>query len=115
VADVIFGPTKRGDRKTAILVDLQRGDGTYPDLTGLLTSAIRFHFKDLKTGAVTQGNASAIVSLTNPAQVRYDPTAADVLNVVEYEVEVQVTHLDGLPETFPSCDRFLWPIVPDIA
>jgi hypothetical protein len=115
MAVVTFGPTKRGDRKTSLLMQLKRGDGTLPDLTGLLTSAIRVHLKDRATKIVTQGNASAIVGLATDATVRYDPTAFDVSMVREYEIEVQVTHLDGLTETFPTCDQFLWPIVGDLA
>lgn len=115
MAVITFGPTKRGDRKTSLLLQLKRGDGTLPDLTGLTTADIRIHLKDRATKVVTQGNVSAIVGLATDATVRYDPTAADVLTAREYDIEIQVTHLDGLPETFPTCDQFLWPIIGDLA
>lgn len=107
--------TKRGDDRTSILVQLTRGDGTHPDLTGVPLSQIKFHFKDLDTTLVTAVNASAIVGDETDAIVRYDPTTADVENVKNQVVEVQVTHLDGKFETFPVCDTFRWNIVKDLA
>lgn len=115
MADVIFGPTKRHDRRTSLLMTLQRGDGTYPDLSGLLVSDVKLHLKNKNTGAFTAVNVSAIVTPTNPAVVRYDPSALDVATVCEYEMEVQVIDGSGLPETFPSCDRFLWSVVANLA
>ncbi len=107
--------TKRGDTKTSLLLNLVRGDNSSPDLSGLVEADIKIHIKNVETGAVTASNISAIVSVTDPAQVRYDPTPTDVLNVVKYEIEVQVTHTDAKLETFPVCDKFFWNIVKDLA
>jgi len=114
MADITL-TTKRGDTTTALLVQLTRGDGTHPDLTGLGLSAIQFHRKDLADGSVASGAASAIVGAATDAVVRYDPTPTDVAAVKDQEVEVEVTHLDSTVETFPVCDRFRWNIIPDIA
>ncbi len=113
MADEVF-TTKRGDRATAILVQLKRGDGSIVDLTGKLLSDIKFIFRNLSTGAVTSGNAAAIVGPATDGKVRYDPTATDVAVVAEKQVEVELTQSPGVTETFPVCDRFLWRIVADL-
>ncbi len=112
--DVVFGPTKVGDRKDALLLQLKHGDGTPADLTGLTTADVRIHIKNLVTGVVQQSNVSAIVT---PASgiVRYDPTAADVAEIRDYEIEVKVTFSVGITKRFPNCDRFLWPVVANLA
>lgn len=107
--------TKRGDTKTSLLVQLVRGDSTIPDLTGIALSGIKFHLKDVTTGAVVSVDASAVVAPATAAIVRYDPVAGDVVAVKNRVVEVEVTHLDSKIETFPICDTFKWNIVPDIA
>jgi len=107
--------TKRGDRKTALLFQLQRGDGTIADLTGLVVADIKIHIKNIETGVVTVASVSAIVAPPTDGKVSYNPTTADVANVGEFEIEIQVTHPGGLTETFPVCDRFFWKIVADLA
>lgn len=107
--------TKRGDRATAILVQLKRGDGTIVDLTGIPTSSIEFHFEDLDTGTVVTANATTIVAPATDGKVSYSPTASDVANVADKDIEVQVDQGGGITETFPVCDQFIWNIVADIA
>ena len=111
----IVHTTKRGDDRTSLLVQLVRGDGTKPDLSGIALADIQFHRKNLTTGIIVSTPASAVVGAATDAIVRYDPTVADVADVKSQSVEVEVKHLDGKFETFPVCDKFLWNIVEDIA
>ncbi len=116
MADVEF-TSKRGDRSPAIRVQLQRGDGTIVDLTAKLLSQLTFHIKNIETGVVVSAIATTIIVPETNGEATLTPTAAMVLFVGDFQIEVEYEDpaASGITETFPVCDRFIWHIVPDIA
>ena len=105
--------TTVGDLQTALFMQLRRGDGTFPDLSGLLVSDVKVHLKNLDTKEVKIANISAFVSAPN-AQVRYDPVVIDVATARNYDVKVRVTHASGKTETFPVCESWRWNVHPGL-
>ena len=106
--------TTVNDTQTALFMQLRRGDGTFPDLSGLLVSDVKVHLKNLETKAVKIANISAFVDAA-VARVRYDPVLVDVDAVRNYDIEAEVTHLSGKTETFPVCEKWRWNVIAGLA
>lgn len=106
--------TKRGDRRTNLRVQLQRGDGTYVKFSNesLTVADIFFHIR-LGT-SIRTANATAIDDDQNGG-CYLTPTLDMVDTAGTADVEVELRHPDGRYETFPVTDPFTWRIVPDIA
>ena len=106
--------TTVGDLQTSLFMQLRRGDGTFPDLSGLAVSDVKVHLKNLATKVVKIANISAFVD-ASVARVRYDPVPVDVDAVRNYAIEVEVTFLSGKTETFPVCEKWRWNVVAGLA
>lgn len=107
--------SKRGDRNTALLVELVFADGTVPDISGAIPGDFKFNFKNLGTGVAFTGTGTVTIEDVPTARLSYAKTVADVLNVADYSMEVEWTVSVGITETFPVCDRYIWHVIPDIA
>lgn len=114
MADLVV-TSKRGDRGTALLVELRFADGSIPDISSAVPSDFKFHFKNLDTGAVATGTGTVTIEDVANAELSYAKTAVDVQNVADFEIEVEWTQAVNITETFPVCDRYIWKIVGDIA
>lgn len=94
-----------------MLATLQDANGDSVDITG---AAVRFHMR--RTGvATTTIDASATIVTAETGIVRYDWQSGDTASVGSYQVEFEVTYIDGAIETFPNKGYIAVEIGDDVA
>lgn len=93
---------KQGDTKPDLVVRLQRGNGTYPDLIG---ATVTFVMKDWIGGERKVERLSQINDEEHLA--RHQWIAADTDTPGRYNGEFVVTYNSGGEETFPTKDYII--------
>lgn len=102
---------KRGDLRPFLEAQLENGDGTNPDISGL---AVVFNMKTA-AGIVKVSRQTAIVVDGPSAKVRYEWASADTNTKGLFHGEFEVTFPSAKPSTFPNGKHILIDIYEDIA
>lgn len=97
---------RKGDtnRTNAVTVYIRDKDHRAVDLTGLTVATdVEMHIKNLITGAVETVLAAAAVGPLTDGVVAMAPFPAAVYNAIsQYEIEMQVTFVGPLINTYPE-------------
>lgn len=101
---------KRNDTSPAFTAALLDSVGAPVNLAG---AAARFLMRDPRTRVLVVDGAMTIVDEA-AGTVRYDWVAGDTKKAAVYQVEVQVTFLDGTIETFPNGSHHRLEVLKDL-
>lgn len=91
---------KRHDTRPYWPIALTFDDGTWPDLTGAVVSMI---CRERLNGTVKFKDSTTVVIIDAPnAEIEWHPLASHTDIAGGFDVEWEVTFLDGTQQTFPT-------------